>query len=80
MNLERHPVPSELFCGRSFEDAQREWLNHVQRAAGLFSDEAILALSEDSAAQLVERLVVEPLVLLENEATSRSMDRRERRF
>ena len=46
----------------------REWLSHVQRAAELFSDEEILALSEDGAVQLVERLVVEPLVLLENEA------------
>ena len=34
----------------------------------MFSDEEILALSKASAAQLVERLVVEPLVLLENEA------------
>ena len=68
MNLERHPVPSELFRARSFEDSRREWLSHVQRAADLFSDEEILALSTDSAAQLVERLVVEPLVLLENEA------------
>ena len=46
----------------------REWLSHLQRAADLFSDEEILALSEDGAVQLVERLVVEPLVLLENEA------------
>ena len=46
----------------------REWLSHLQRAAELFSDEEILALSEDGAVQLVERLVVEPLVLLENEA------------
>ena len=34
----------------------------------MFSDEAILAVSEDWATQLVERLVVEPLVLLETEA------------
>ena len=68
MNLEHHPVPSELFRARSFEDSRREWLSHVQRAADLFSDEEILALSTDSAAQLVERLAVEPLVLLENEA------------
>ena len=34
----------------------------------MFSDEEILALSEDWATQLVERLVVEPLVLLETEA------------
>jgi hypothetical protein len=68
MNLERHPVPRELFRARSFEDSRREWLSHVQRAADLFSDEEILALSTDSAAELVERLVVEPLVLLEDEA------------
>ena len=46
----------------------REWLGHLQRAAELFSDEEIVALGEDGAAQLVERLVVEPLVLLESEA------------
>jgi hypothetical protein len=62
------PVPRELFRAKPLEDSQREWLRHVQRAAELFSDEEILALSEDSAAQLVERLVVEPLVLLEDEA------------
>jgi ferritin-like metal-binding protein YciE len=68
MNLGRDPVPSELFRARSFEDSRREWLRRVQRAADLFSDEEILALSEDGAVQLVERLVVEPLVLLETEA------------
>ena len=61
-------VPSELFRRHPFEDARREWLSHVQTAADLFSDEEILALGEDGAIQLVERLVVEPLVLLENEA------------
>ena len=61
-------VLSELFRARPLEDSRREWLGHVQRAAELFSDEEILALSEDGATQLVERLVVEPLVLLEHEA------------
>jgi hypothetical protein len=68
MNLGHDPVPRELFRAQPLEDSQREWLRHVQRAADLFSDEEILALSKDSAAQLVERLVVEPLVLLEDEA------------
>lgn len=68
MNLGRDPVPSELFRARPFEESVREWLIHLQRAADLFSDEEILALSEDEAIQLLERLVVEPLVLLENEA------------
>ena len=68
MNLARDPVPSELFRARPLEESVREWLSHVQRAADLFSDEEILALSEDWAIQLVERLVVEPLVLLETEA------------
>jgi hypothetical protein len=68
MNLARDPVPSELFRAHSLEDSVREWLSHVQRAADLFSDEEILALSTDWATQLVQRLVVEPLVLLENEA------------
>ena len=68
MNLGRDPVPSELFRARPLEDSVREWLSHLQRAADLFSDEEILALSEDGATQLVERLVVEPLVLLEHEA------------
>ena len=68
MNRGRHPVPSELFRARSLDDARREWLSHAQRAADLFSHEEILALSEDWATQLVERLVVEPLVLLETEA------------
>ena len=68
MNLGRDPVPSELFRAHSFEHSRREWLSHVQTAADLFSDEEILALSEDWAAQLVERLVVDQLVLLENEA------------
>ena len=68
MNLARDPVPSELFRAHLLEDSRREWLSHVQRAADLFSDEEILALSEDWAIQLVERLVVEPLVLLETEA------------
>jgi hypothetical protein len=68
MNLERHPGPRELFRARSFPDARREWLSHVPRAADLFSDNEILALSEDGASRLIERLVVEPLVLLENEA------------
>ena len=68
MNLGRDPVPSELFRARPLEDSVREWLSHLQRAADLFSDEEILALSEDGAVQLVERLVVEPLVLLEHQA------------
>ncbi|MGP0035571.1 MAG: hypothetical protein ACLP4R_13470, partial [Solirubrobacteraceae bacterium] len=68
MNLGREPVPSELFRARPLEDSVREWLTHLQRAADLFSDEEILALSEDGAVQLVERLVVQPLVLLENDA------------
>ncbi len=68
MNLGRDPVPSELFRARRLEDSRREWLSHVQRAAELFSDEEILALSEAWATQLVQRLVVEPLVLLEHEA------------
>ena len=68
LNLGRDPVPSELFRARPLEESVREWLSHLQRAADLFSDEEILALSEDGAVQLVERLVVEPLVLLENEA------------
>jgi hypothetical protein len=69
MNLGRDSVPSELFRAQPLGDSQREWLRHVQRAADLFSDEEILALSEDCATQLVERLVVE-LVLLEEEAYS----------
>lgn len=68
MHLARHPVPSELFRAHSLEDTRREWLSHLPSAADLFSDEEILAFSEDSAIQLIERLVVEPLVLLENEA------------
>ena len=68
MNRGRDPVVSELFRARSLEDSRREWLSHMQTAADLFSDEEILALSEDWATQLVERLVVEPLVLLETEA------------
>ncbi|MGO9908806.1 MAG: hypothetical protein ACLPY3_24285 [Solirubrobacteraceae bacterium] len=80
MNLGREPVPSELFRARPLEDSVREWLTHLQRAADLFSDEEILALSEDGAVQLVERLVVQPLVLLENDAYIEDMDRRERRF
>ena len=68
MNRGRDPVPSELFRAHPLEDSLREWLSHAHRAADLFSDEEILALSEDWATQLVERVVVEPLVLLENEA------------
>ena len=68
LNLGCDPVPSELFRAQPLEESVREWLSHLQRAADLFSDEEILALSEDGAVQLVERLVVEPLVLLENEA------------
>jgi hypothetical protein len=68
MNVGRHPVPSELFRARPLEDSVQEWLSHMQTAADLFSDEEILALSEDGAVQLVGRLVVEPLVLLEHEA------------
>ena len=68
LNLGCDPVPSELFRARPLEESVREWLSHLQRAADLFSDEEILALSEDGAVQLVERLVVEPLVLLENDA------------
>ena len=61
-------VRRELFRARPLEESVREWLSHLQRAADLFSDEEILALGEDGAGQLVERLVVEPLVLLESEA------------
>jgi hypothetical protein len=68
MNLGSDPVRSELFRARPLEESVREWLTHLQRAADLFSDEEILALGEDGARHLVERLVVEPLVLLENEA------------
>ena len=68
VNLGCDPVRSELFRARPLEESVREWLGHLQRAADLFSDEEILALSEDGAVQLVERLVVEPLVLLETEA------------
>ena len=68
MNLGRHPVVSELFRAHPLEDSLRDWLSHAHRAADVFSDEEILALSEDWATQLVERLMVEPLVLLENEA------------
>jgi hypothetical protein len=67
-NLGSDPVLRELFRARPLAESVREWLSHVQRAADLFSDEEILALSEDGAVQLVERLVVEPLVLLEQEA------------
>jgi len=68
MNLGRDPVPSELFRAHPLEESVREWLSHLQRAADLFSDEEILALSEDGAIQLVGRLVVEPFALLENKA------------
>jgi hypothetical protein len=68
MNLGRDPVLRELFRARALEDSVRGWLSRVLRAADLFSDEEILGLGEDGAAQLVERLVVEPLVLLESEA------------
>jgi hypothetical protein len=68
MNLGRDPVVSELFRAHPLEDSLRDWLSHAQRAAEVFSDEEILAFSEDWATQLVERLVVEPLVLLENDA------------
>jgi hypothetical protein len=68
MNLGRDPVPNELFRAHPLEDSLRDWLSHAHRAADLFSDEEILALSEDWATQLVEHLVVEPLVLLETEA------------
>ena len=68
MNLGRDPVPSELFRAHPLEDSLRDWLSHAHRAADVFSDEEILALSEDWATELVERVVVEPLVLLETEA------------
>jgi hypothetical protein len=68
LNLGCDPVRRELFRARPLEESMREWLSHLQRAADLFSDEEILALGEDGAGQLVERLVVEPLVLLESEA------------
>ena len=69
MNLGRNPVPpSELFRAHPLEDSLRDWLSHAHRAAEVFSDEEILALSEDWTTQLLERLVVEPLVLLETEA------------
>ncbi|MGP0036073.1 MAG: hypothetical protein ACLP4R_16100 [Solirubrobacteraceae bacterium] len=69
MNPGRDPVQSELFRAHPLEDSLRGWLSHAHRAADVFSDEEILALSEDWATQLVERLVVEPLVLLETEAS-----------
>jgi hypothetical protein len=68
MALGGDPVLRELFRARALEDSVREWLSLVPRAADLFSDEEILALGEDGATQLVDGLVVEPLVLLENEA------------
>jgi hypothetical protein len=68
MNLGRDPVVSELFRAHPLEDSLRDWLSHAHRAADVFSDEAILAMSEDWAPELVERVVVEPLVLLENGA------------
>ena len=68
MNRGRDPVVSELFRAHPLEDSLRDWLNHAHRAADVFSDEEILALSEDWTTQLVERLVVEPLALLENDA------------
>ena len=68
LSLGCDPVRSELFRARPLEESVREWLSRLPRAADLFSDEEILALGEDGAIQLVERLVVEPLVLLENEA------------
>ena len=58
----------------------REWLSRLPRAADLFSDEEILALDEDGAMQLVERLVVSRWCCSSTTRTSRSMDRRERRF
>ena len=68
MNLGRDPLVSELFRTRPLEHSMRDWLSHAHRAADVFSDEEILAVSDDWATQLVERLVVEPLVLLEHEA------------
>lgn len=68
MNLGRGPALRELFRARPLENSVREWLDRLPRAADLFSDEEILALGEDGAVQLVEGLVVEPLVLLEKEA------------
>jgi hypothetical protein len=68
MNLEPNPPLRELFRARPLEDSVREWLSLVPRAADLFSDQEILALGKDGATQLVEGLVVEPLVLLENDA------------
>ncbi len=68
MSLGCDPVRSELFRARPLEESVREWLSRLPRAADLFSDEEILALDEDGAMQLVERLVVEPLVLLEHDA------------
>ena len=68
MNPGRDPVPSELFRAHPLEDSLRDWLSHAHGAADVFSDEEILALSEDWATELVERVVVEPLVLLETEA------------
>ena len=68
MNPGGDPVPSELFRAHPLEDSLRDWLSHAHGAADVFSDEEILALSEDWATELVERVVVEPLVLLETEA------------
>jgi hypothetical protein len=68
INSGRDPVPSELFRAHPLEDSLRDWLNHAHGAADVFSDEEILALSEDWATELVERVVVESLVLLETEA------------
>ena len=68
MNLGGHPVVSELFRAHPLEDSLRDWLSHAHGAADVFSDEEILALSEDWATQVAGRVVVEPLVLLETEA------------
>ena len=68
MNLGRDPLVNELFRAHPLEDSLRDWLSHAHRAADVFSDEEILAVSDDWATQMVERLVVESLVLLENEA------------
>ena len=47
MNLGRDPVLRELFRARPLQESVRGWLSHVERAADLFADEEILALSED---------------------------------
>ena len=79
MNPGGDPVPSELFRAHPLEDSLRDWLSHAHGAADVFSDEEILALSADWATELVERVVVEPLIYSRPRPTSSAIDRRERR-